>query len=366
MVFGLFKKKKKESSSPAGKYLSLTIKEIRQETHDAVSLIFEKPADAFGYKPGQFLTLIFNIEGQEERRSYSLCSSPFTDDFPAVTIKRISDGKISNFINDHIKPGAEIKALPAMGSFTTDLKSDHKRNVVIFGAGSGITPLISILKSILHVEPQSKVVLIYGNRDESSIIFKNELAKLKDLYGDRLKVIDVLTQPSPAWTGKTGRLTKDAIKGILLDIPDFKAQEADYFMCGPTGFMHTVQETLGELKVPKKNLFKESFVASGTEDDASSDAPKIVEREVTVILDNEEFTFSVPPKKTILECGLDQNIDMPFSCQSGICTACRGKLLSGKVHMEESDGLSDEELEKGYILCCVGHPLTDDVKIEIG
>src|SRR5690606_7472720 len=136
------------------KYIQLTIKEIVKETHDAVSLIFEKPHEDFSYKPGQFLTLIFDIEGKEERRSYSLCSSPFTDDYLAVTIKRIADGKISNFINDHLKPGDEIKSLPAMGSFTTDIKSDNKRNVVIFGAGSGITPLMSILKSILQVEMQ--------------------------------------------------------------------------------------------------------------------------------------------------------------------------------------------------------------------
>lgn len=364
MAFGLFKKKKKEDTD--SRYLNLTVKEVVRETPDTVTLIFDKDETPFRYKPGQFLTLIFEIDGKEERRSYSLCSSPFTDEFPAVTIKRVSDGKISNFINDSIKPGYEIKALPAMGSFTTDPQSDQRRTVVVFGAGSGITPLMSIMKSILHIESESRVILVYGNRNEESVIFKNELTNMEKRHQGRFNLLHVLSQPSPAWTGKTGRLSKETIKEILLDLPDFRAQEADYFMCGPTGFMHTAEEALSELKVPKSKVFKESFVASGADKEASGGVPEIVEREVTIILDNEEFTFAVPPKRTVLECGLDQNINMPFSCQSGICTACRGKLLAGQVHMEETDGLSDDELAKGYVLCCVSHPLTDDVKIEIG
>lgn len=364
MAFSLFKKKDKESGN--SKYLTLTVKEVVRETADTVTLIFDKTTTPFFYKPGQFLTLIFEVDGKEERRSYSLCSSPFTDEFPAVTIKRVSDGKISNFINDSIKPGYPIKALPAMGSFTTDPQKEQQRTAVVFGAGSGITPLMSIMKSILHIEPKSRVFLIYGNRNEESIIFKNELANIKEHFQDRFQPVHVLSQPSPAWTGKTGRLTKETIKEILQDLPDFRAQEADYFMCGPTGFMHTAEEALDEMKVSKGRIFKESFVASGTDKEISGSTSEIVEREVKIILDSEEFTFAVPPKRTVLECGLDQNIDMPFSCQSGICTACRGKLLSGKVHMEETDGLSDDELAKGYVLCCVSHPLTDDVKIEIG
>lgn len=362
MVFGLFKKKKKNND----KYLSLTVREIIKETHDTVTIIFDHPEIPLEYRPGQFLTLIFNIEGKEERRSYSLCTSPFTDENPAVTIKRVSDGKVSNFINDSLKPGDTVRIMPAMGAFTTDPINTNKRNVVVFGAGSGITPLMSIIKSVLHIEGNSKVTLIYGNRDEQSIIFKNLLTDLKDKYKDKLNIIHVLSQPGADWKGVSGRLTKDVVKEILLDLPEFKVSDAEYFLCGPSGFMHTVENSLEELNVPKSKVFKESFVSSGTEKDAESGQSEITEQNVKIVLDGEEHDVKVIPKKTILEAGLDDNIDMPFSCQSGLCTACRGKLLSGKVHMEENDGLTDEELENGYVLCCVSHPLTDDVKIEIG
>jgi len=363
MVFGLFKKKKDKS---ADKYVELEVREIIRETSDAVTLVFHNPKAGFEYLPGQFITLIFEIEGEEDRRSYSLCSSPFTGDDPAVTIKRVSDGKISNFINDHIKPGDKIKVLTPMGNFIIRPEARGKRNVVIFGAGSGITPLMSILKSILHVEQNSNVFLIYGNRDQDSIIFKEQLDSLKKKYGNRLHITHVLSQPAESWNGLTGRLTHDNIKEILMDLPEFGSQNADYFLCGPTGFMHTVIETLREMKVVEGRIFKESFVSSGTEKDASSSSPEITDRIVTVILDGETYEVNVPSSRTILESGLDMNVDMPFSCQSGLCTACRGRLLSGKVHMEESDGLNEDELKKGYILCCVSHPLTDDVKVEIG
>ncbi len=363
MVFGLFKKKKEKAKN---KFLELEVKEIINETHDAVTLVFDPAEQNFHYLPGQFVTLIFEIEGKEERRSYSLCSSPFTGDDPAVTIKRVADGKISNFINDHIKAGDKIKVMPAMGNFITNPDAKTSRNVVVFGAGSGITPLISIIKSILQIETGSRVILIYANRNEETIIFRNLLDQLKEKFANHLHTIHILSQPTVSWKGLAGRLTKETLKEILMDLPDFSVQKSDYFLCGPTGFMHTVEETLDELKVAKSKVFKESFVSSGTEKDAATSSPEIIDRQVTVVLDNEEYEVGVPAKRTILESGLDQNLDMPFSCQSGLCTACRGKLLSGKVHMEESDGLSDEELEKGYVLCCVSHPLTDDVKIEIG
>ncbi len=361
MVFGLFKKRKKED-----KYIELEISEIIQETPDAVTLVFHQPEGKLEYHPGQFLTLIFNIDNEEVRRSYSLCSSPVTNDEPAVTIKRITDGKVSNFINDHVKVGDVVKVMPAMGNFIAEPKKENKRKVVVFGAGSGITPLFSILKSILKVEEESKVYLVYGNRSESSIIFKKQIEELQNTYGNRLHVTHVLSQPSAEWTGLTGRLNLERLREILLDLPELSPQQADYFLCGPTGFMHTVQEALNEMRVAKSRVNMESFVSSGTEKDASTSSPEIQDQKVKIFLDGSEFNVDVPAKRTILEAGLDKNIDMPFSCQSGLCTACRGKLLSGKVHMEESDGLTDEELEEGYVLCCVSHPLTDDVSIKVG
>ncbi len=360
MVFGLFKKKKKES-----KYTNLVVSEIIRETPDAVTLVFDEPEEGLEYHPGQFLTLIFDIDGKEVRRSYSLCSSPHTDDKPAVTIKRVSDGTVSNFINDHVKPGDFIKIMPPMGNFIAEPKADNKRKVVVFGAGSGITPLFSIIKSVLHVESGSRVYLVYGNRNEESVIFKKQIDELKSKFGKRFHVIHILSQPSEGWEGLTGRLTLERLREILLDLPELSPQQADYYLCGPTGFMHTVEEALNEMRVAKTRVHMESFVSSGTEKGATSDSPEIHDQEVKIFLDGSEFNVNVPSKRTILEAGLDQQIDMPFSCQSGLCTACRGKLLSGEVHMEESDGLSEEELKDGYILCCVSHPLTDDVSVKI-
>ena len=361
MVFGLFKKKNNKS-----KYLNLEVSAIIRETPDAVTLVFHHPKGGLDYQPGQFLTLIFNIDEKEIIRSYSLCSSPYTGDEPAVTIKRVADGIVSNYINDHIKPGDIIKVMPAMGHFIAKPEADKKRKVVVFGGGSGITPLFSILKSILNVETGSRVYLVYGNRNEESIIFKKQIEELQQTYGDRLLVTHVLSQPSLAWKGKSGRLTLDTLREILIDLPELSPQQADYYLCGPTGFMHNVEEALLEMRVNKSKIFKESFVSSGSEKDATGASPEIHDQQVKIILDEKEHKVEVVSKKTILEAGLDMGLDMPFSCQSGLCTACRGKLLTGKVHMEESDGLSEEDLENGYVLCCVSHPLTDDVTIRIG
>lgn len=364
MVFNLFKKKKDKK---VDKYTRLTIKEIRKETDEAISIVFEDPGEGFSYKPGQFITIILDVNGKEERRSYSLCTSPYYEDNPAVTIKKVHEGKVSNFVLENLSPGDEIKVMHPMGNFTTDFDEGTARDIVIFGAGSGITPLMSILKSVLHNEPKSRVFLIYSNRHEKAIIFKEELDSLKAQYRDHLHLYHVLTQPSDGWDGMTGRLNNAVIKEILNDLPAFEPQKADYFLCGPGGFMEIVESTLGEFQVSKNNINKESFVASSKEENVVSEGSEnIVDRDVTIVLDGEEHVVHVPVKKSILESGLDSDLDMPFSCQSGLCTACRGRLVSGQVYMEEDDGLSEEEIENGYVLCCVGHPVTDDVKIEIG
>lgn len=375
-MFGLFKKDKKEETpggTPSDKsgphYYELKIKEIVQETKDAISIVFEQPATKLAYKSGQFLTLIVNVGGKEVRRSYSLCSSPYLEESPAVTVKRVDGGLMSNWLADNAKTGGSIKVMEPMGQFTTEYSTSNKRHIVMFAGGSGITPMMSIIKSVITQEPDSIVSLIYCNRNIDSIIFKDSLEKWATKYEGRLHVIHVLDEAPMNWQGYSGLLNHDMLKKLFERIPDWGIGKTTYLMCGPEGMMKNVETLLDAHKIPKEKIFKESFV-TGTidkkekkEEVASSDNKA---RQVTIRYDGNEFKFMVEPRRTILETALDQGIDLPYSCQSGLCTACRGKALSGKVKLDEEDGLSQSEKAEGYVLTCVGHPMTDDVVIEIG
>jgi ring-1,2-phenylacetyl-CoA epoxidase subunit PaaE len=370
-MFGLFKKDKKEEVHSGPRYYDLTIKQIVQETKDAITLVFDQPATKLSYKPGQFLTLIVNIGGKEIRRSYSLCSSPYLDENPAVTVKRVDNGLMSNWLPDNLKPGSSIKIMEPMGQFTTEYVKSNKRHIVMFAGGSGITPMMSIIKSLITQEPDSIVSLIYCNRNIDSIIFKDALEQWATKYEGRLHVIHVLDEAPMNWQGYSGLLNHDMLVKLFERIPDWGIDKTTYLMCGPEGMMKNVETLLDAHKIPRDKIFKESFV-TGTIDkkekkeEAAATTSANKAREVTIRYDGNEFKFMVEPNRTILETALDQGIDLPYSCQSGLCTACRGKALSGKVKLDEEDGLSQSEKAEGYVLTCVGHPLTDDVVIEIG
>ncbi|MEQ6122123.1 ferredoxin--NADP reductase [Reichenbachiella sp. MALMAid0571] len=368
MAFGLFKKKKKKENTDS-RFLNLTIKEVVKETEDAVSLVFEEPESGkLSYKPGQFITLIATINGKKVRRAYSLCSSPFLNENPAVTVKRVEDGVMSNFINNTLKAGDQIEIMEPMGSFTPEIIPANKRHIFLIGGGSGVTPLLSIAKSILSEEKESKVSLIYANRDESSIIFNATIANLQEQYPDNFNVVHFLENPPATWTNYIGWLDTAKLRTVFSSLDDTSYSDVSYYTCGPEPMMNIVMDTLSQMNVPDDKKHKESFVAGNTspKDIIADENQSIEEQEVTVILDGEEHKYMVSPKSTILESGLDQNLDMPYSCQSGLCTACRGKCLSGKIKMDEEDGLSEEEKAEGYVLLCVGHPMTDDVVVEIG
>lgn len=377
MAFSFFKKsdkpeKKKEESHSGPKYFDLKVKNIVQETRDAISVVFEHPADnKIDYKSGQFLTLIVPVEGKEVRRAYSLCTSPFVDEDLAVTVKRVDKGLMSNWLADHLKPGAKVKVMEPMGQFTTEYNAAGKRHIIMFAGGSGITPMMSIIKSMLTKEPESMVSLIYCNRDIDSIIFKDQLEKLQTKYEGRLHVIHVLDTAPMNWQGYSGLLNHDMLTKLFERIPDWGIQKSTYLMCGPEGMMKNVESLLVMRQIPKEKIFKESFVQGTIDKDQKKEtsaaaSTELKAREVTIRYDGQEYKIMVPPNKAILETALDQGIDLPYSCQSGLCTACRGKALSGQVKLDEEEGLSQSERAEGYVLTCVGHPLTDDVVIEIG
>ncbi|MGE0771677.1 MAG: 2Fe-2S iron-sulfur cluster-binding protein [Cyclobacteriaceae bacterium] len=376
MAFSFFKKsdKKEEVKQGSGPhYYQLRVKQIVRETKDAISIVFDRPADQqIPYKSGQFLTLIMPIGGKDVRRAYSLCSSPFVDEDLAVTVKRVDHGIMSNHLNDHLKEGDSIKVLEPMGQFTTEYQASNKRHLIMIAGGSGITPMMSHIKSILSQEPDSIVSLIYCNRDIESIIFKNELDGLQTTYEGRLHVIHVLDNAPMNWQGYSGLLNRDMLTKLFERIPDWGIDSSTYLMCGPEGMMKNVDSLLTDLHIPKEKVFKESFV-QGTIDKelkketaSAGEAEEKKAREVTIRYDGQEYKIIVEPDRAILETALDQGIDLPYSCQSGLCTACRGKALSGKVKLDEEEGLSQSERDEGYVLTCVGHPMTDDVVIEIG
>ena len=371
MAFGLFKKKKQEggSAKAQSQFISLHINEVVNETEDAISIHFDQPVDGnVSYKSGQFLTIVANINGSEERRAYSLCSSPFTDDDLAVTVKRVEGGLMSNYLNDNLKAGNTLKLMPPIGNFNTDFDVKNKRHIILFGGGSGITPLISIAKSALDQEPDSKVSLVYANRNINSIIFKSSLEELIGKYGDRFNLLHVLEETSDEIESYEGYVTKEIIDSALTKLPQLPASATEFFTCGPAPMMDVVVSVLSSIGIDDSKVHKESFTSAHEKKEVKevSDSKEVVSREVTLIYDDEEFKITVAPDETILERGLDEDIDLPFSCQSGLCTACRGKCVSGKVQMDEDEGLSEAELAEGFVLPCVSHPLTDDVVIEIG
>ena len=362
-------------------YLKLAVVALTQETPDTVTIHLERPdGQPVPSAPGQYLTLIVPGAGsgpRTERRAYSLSSTPQEAPRLSVTVKRVLGGVVSNYLLDTVRVGQHYEVLPPLGNFTVRPAPGAARSLVLIGAGSGITPLMSMLKAVLAVEPSSHVLLIYGNRNEDSVIFKQQLASLEAASRGRLQVEHVYSQPRQAAGPHqhTGRLNRTTLLRILEQRHQFPAAQAEYYICGPEGLMAESQAALELLGVPGSRVHRESFVAAADVAEAGdqhgdalagTDDGTIVTRTVTVQYEGSDYQFEVSPKSTILDAALDLDIDLPYSCQAGLCTACRGKCLSGKVHLDEREGLSDAELAKGYILTCVAHPLTAGVVIEIG
>jgi ring-1,2-phenylacetyl-CoA epoxidase subunit PaaE len=349
----------------------LKVKEVIRETPDAVTITFWHPInEEIRYQPGQFLTFMLNINGQKLRRSYSMASSPHVDVSLAVSIKRVPGGVASNYLCDRTKAGDILETLEPMGTFVPKLEPQNRRTIVLIGAGSGITPLFSMAKSILHVEPNTRVWLIYGNRNQSSIIYKAHLDAMEQAYGkSRFQVTHVLSQPDAGWDGLEGRLNQHTLTRLLEGQLAKELQNASFYLCGPDGLLTEVRSALTIMGVPTTQVFKESYATApvpvGEVIEDAVNAEDSGSPEVTVLYEGSEYKFAVAPHQTILEAALDLDIDLPYSCQAGMCTACLGRCVSGTVKLDEEDGLSDSELKAGYVLTCVAHPVGRDVVIEI-
>jgi ring-1,2-phenylacetyl-CoA epoxidase subunit PaaE len=355
------------------KFYILKVSNVVRETEDSVTLSFEinpELKEIFSYKHGQYITIKLPINGEENRRAYSISSSPVTDFELSVTIKKVDEGKVSRYINDIIKCGDFLEVMPPLGNFTVELNSKHAKNYVLIGGGSGITPLFSILKTILAVESQSKVYLIFQNRNENSIIFRNQLEELESVNSGRFFITHILSQSGKDWLGLTGKLDSTLIQKIIKQLIPDNIYKANYFLCGPYGLMHESELALKGLLVASFQIYKESFTVSISKTDEVrnynmiNNEQDLKTRKVKIILYGDETEFNVEPDETILTAAQHAGQDPPFSCQIGACSTCRARLKSGKVIMDERDSLTDEEIEEGYILTCQSHPFTDNVIID--
>lgn len=240
-------------------YDTLRVTEIVWETPESLTLTFDVPSGNFQYNPGQYITLVLNIEGKQEKRYFSLTSSPHTDPYPSITVKKTINGKSSWLFFQQISPGTEFEFLTPAGEFSPQLDVKHAYQYVFFAGGSGITPLMSMIKSILHKEPNSGCTLVYQNRNEDSIIFKQPLQKLEEINRGRFRVIHILSQPNPSWPGRRGRIKSPVIADVLTDIPKLHMQHGHYYICGPKGMEKTVTKSLKFLGIPGTNIRLESY-----------------------------------------------------------------------------------------------------------
>lgn len=340
------------------------------ETADATSFYFEIPdnlKELYTYTAGQYLTFRVYVNGEEVRRSYSLCTYMGTDTLPGVTIKRVDGGVMSNYMPDNLHEGDEIEVMPPFGKFTVVPTSDRSSNYVLIAGGSGITPCMGIAKAVLNDEPQSNVTLLYANRNPDSVIFKAELASFEKQFGNRFKVIHNYDSAPFTWFGLKGFLTEDKIVNILHQKIGGAYNTYGYYICGPSPMMDVVKKGLERAGVMAANVHTEYFGAPVSEKKEVEETPVEAEfsgkAKVTVTVYGNTATFDVNKDTTILKAAMKNGIDPPYSCTVGVCTTCRAKVHKGVVHMMEREGLTDDEIEQGYVLTCQALPRSSEIEL---
>jgi len=349
----------------------LKIKKIRKETPDCVSLVFEVPAilqEEFRFEQGQNITLKKVIDGEELRRSYSICAAPFENELK-VAVKKLEGGKFSSYANDILKEGDELDVLPPTGKFNTRLDPLNRKQYLAFVAGSGITPLLSIIKTTLQSEPGSSFTLVYGNRSRSSIVFFEELEGLKNRYLHRFNLINVLSREKTDAPLNFGRIDENKLKDLSKMIR-YETMD-DFFVCGPEDMIFCVKDFLEKAGVDKKKIHFELFTTPGQKKMAVDSRQSAVDdsgpkSKITIKLDGRSFDFYLPfsSDTSILDAALKQGADLPFACKGGVCCTCKARLLEGEVDMDVNWGLEHEEVEQGYILTCQSHPKTEKVVVD--
>lgn len=342
----------------------LSIKNITKETEKSVSISFNIPENLkaiFKFKAGQYITLKGMVNGKEIRRDYSICVAP-NDNELKVAVKEVKDGLFSVYANNTLKVGDTIEVAPPKGRFIFEPNDKKTKNIATFAAGSGITPLLSIIKCALKEEVHSKVILVYGNKTLKDTMFLNELLDLQHQYSDRFSIQFVYSQTDED-NSIFGRIEKSTVNYVLKN--KHKHVEVDaFYICGPEPMIHTVKDVLTEHDINENRIHYELFKAAKSTPDIEEATTSSGNTKVTVIVDEEEVSFEMSAKQTILEAALDEDIDAPYSCQGGICSSCLAQVKEGKATMRQNSILTEKEVADGLILTCQAHPTTPTIVID--
>jgi len=342
-------------------FLKLLIKEVRRETAAAVSILFNVPSELkedYKFIAGQYVNIRLTLDGKEIRRAYSICSSPESGEL-RIAVKAVKDGAFSQFANTKLKAGDVLEVGKPEGKFIFEPEANRQKNYVAFVSGSGITPVLSILKSVLKSEPKSTFVLVYGNKSVEETIFHQELHDLHLQYVNRLFVHYVYSQ-TKADEALFGRIDKSVVNYVLNN----KHKELDFdkfYLCGPEVMINTISDILKERNVKESAIKFELFTSSVHENEIKDLSGHC---KITIMVDDEETSFEMSQKQTILEAALKQGIDAPYSCQGGICSSCLCRVTEGSAEMKKNSILTDKEIAEGLILSCQAHPTSDTIYVD--
>jgi ring-1,2-phenylacetyl-CoA epoxidase subunit PaaE len=354
------------------KFYSLRVADVREETADCVSVAIDVPQDLkniFQFTAGQYLTFRKEIDGAEIRRSYSICVSP-NDNELRVAVKKVEGGKFSTYANETLKTGDLIDVMPPMGKFSPKTIAKKHKNYLAIAAGSGITPIMSIMKTVLQNEPDCSFTLIYGNKNRNTIIFREEIEGMKNSYMQHLRVYHILSREQMDVPLFNGRISADKCAEFCDTLIDIKGMD-EAFICGPEDMILSVKDRLTALGMPSEHVHIELFT--------SPDQPKATHEKwakehakdsgpmskVSITLDGATFEMDLAYNgDSILDAALKQGADLPYACKGGVCCTCRAKILEGAVDMEVNYSLEKDEIAKGFVLTCQSHPTTERVVID--
>jgi ring-1,2-phenylacetyl-CoA epoxidase subunit PaaE len=344
----------------------LRVADVRRETEDTVSVAFEVPdelAEKFRFSPGQFLTFrVPNADGEPVRRSYSICSGLDDGDL-RVAVKRLESGVFGVLANDSLKVGDTVEVMAPLGRFTTSMDADRAASYLMIAAGSGITPVMSLMRTVLARQPGSRITLLYGNRGPSSIIFRDALHDLKDQYLQRLQVIHVFSREGQAAPLLNGRISSEKLREVGESVLDLMAYD-EVFVCGPEAMTMAVRETLVDLGVKPAQVHLELF-GSHTPPPKRARAEESGERvRLDVVLGGIRTTVEAEPGDTVLEAASRAGLDMPFSCKGGVCATCRARVQDGAVEMAVNYALEPWEVDAGFVLTCQSRPTTPSLVVD--